>query len=62
MAAPITVERFDLPTSEAADLLGVAPVTLKRWAISGKVRGWKTPGGHWRFRRSDLERLLGTVS
>lgn len=53
-----SAERFDLSPAEAAEILGVHVNTLKRWAIEGKVKGWKTPGGFWRFRRSDLEALL----
>lgn len=43
---------------EASRLLGVAPGTLRRWTDSGRVRAFTTPGGHRRFRRSALERLI----
>jgi len=42
----------------ASQLLGVAPGTLRRWSDNGRVRAFTTPGGHRRFRRSALERLL----
>lgn len=51
-------EPYDLGIGTAADILGVHQDTLKRWAVRGKVHGWKTPGGWWRFRRSDIEALL----
>ncbi len=43
---------------EASRLLGVAPGTLRRWSDTGRVRAFTTPGGHRRFRRSALERLV----
>lgn len=45
---------------EASRLLGVAPATLRRWSDAGRVRAFTTPGGHRRFRRSALERLVGS--
>lgn len=43
---------------EASRLLGVAPGTLRRWSDSGQLPAFTTPGGHRRYRRSSLERLL----
>jgi hypothetical protein len=43
---------------EASALLDVAPVTLRRWADAGRVPVFTTPGGHRRFSRAGLERLL----
>jgi excisionase family DNA binding protein len=43
---------------EASRLLGVAPGTLRRWTDSGQLPAFTTPGGHRRYRRSSLERLL----
>jgi excisionase family DNA binding protein len=47
-----------LGLGEASRLLGVAPGTLRRWSDTGRVRAFTTPGGHRRFRRSALERLI----
>src|SRR5688572_1842019 len=47
-----------LGLGEASRLLGVAPGTLRRWSDSGRVRAFTTPGGHRRFRRSALRRLI----
>lgn len=44
--------------SRAAAFLGVHPGTLRLWADQGKVPVQRTPGGHRRFRRSDLEAVL----
>jgi excisionase family DNA binding protein len=43
---------------EASRLLGVSPATLRRWSNAGRLRVFTTPGGHRRFSRSALERLL----
>ncbi len=39
-------------------MLGVSPATLRRWSDAGRLRVFTTPGGHRRFSRSALERLL----
>jgi excisionase family DNA binding protein len=48
-----------LSLSDAAALLGVHPVTLRRWADQGDVLVMVTPGGHRRFPRTEIERLMG---
>jgi excisionase family DNA binding protein len=47
-----------LALGPAASMLGVDPDTLRRWADAGRVRSFTTPGGHRRFARPDLERVL----
>lgn len=47
-----------LTLREAAALLGVHPATLRQWADAGVVPSFRTPGGHRRFVRSDLEAFL----
>ncbi len=47
-----------LSLREASELLGVHPSTLRRWADAGTIPCTRTPGGHRRFRRSDVERML----
>jgi excisionase family DNA binding protein len=42
----------------AAKLLGVHPVTLRRWAERGKIKANRTPGGHRRFTEAEINRLL----
>ncbi len=41
--------------SEAAAILGVHPATVRNWADRGELQVRRTPGGHRRFRRSDVE-------
>ncbi len=43
-----------LTLTEAADALRVHPTTLRRWADSGQVPVFLTPGGHRRFAASDV--------
>ncbi len=45
---------------EAADILGVHPATIRNWADKGELPMRRTPGGHRRFRRDDLEAWLET--
>jgi excisionase family DNA binding protein len=45
--------------SEAAEYLGVSALTLRNWESKAKVRAFRTPGGHRRFRKSDLEVIFG---
>lgn len=47
-----------LSLSEASRVLGVSPATLRRWSDAGRLRVFTTPGGHRRFSRASLERLL----
>lgn len=47
-----------LALGEASRLLGVDPDTLRRWADEGRVPAFTTPGGHRRFDRRALERLI----
>ncbi len=48
-----------LTLGEAARLLGVDETTLRGWADAGKVKVFRTPGGHRRFSAADLHALLG---
>jgi molybdopterin-binding protein len=42
----------------AAEQLGVAYSTLKRWVHTGQVRTTRTEGGHHRVSEAEIERLL----
>lgn len=53
----LVVPTYDLSTTEAAAILGVHPDTLKLWAKRNLIPSWRTPGGHRRFNRADLERF-----
>jgi hypothetical protein len=49
-----------LALGPASRLVGVDPDTLRRWADDGRVDAFTTPGGHRRFARRSLERLIAT--
>ncbi len=44
--------------SEAADLLGIHPATVRLWADRNELPSRRTNGGHRRFRRADIEARL----
>lgn len=51
-----------LTTGQVADLFGVDPSTVTRWDTSGKLLpALVLPSGHRRYRRSDIEALLGVT-
>jgi len=47
-----------LTLGQAAKYLGVAQSTIRKWSDQGRVPAFYTPGGHRRYRRSDLDRFL----
>jgi excisionase family DNA binding protein len=47
-----------LTLGQAAEYLGVAQSTIRKWSDSGRLPAFYTPGGHRRFRHSDLDEFL----
>lgn len=47
-----------LTPGEVATLFRVDPKTVTRWAASGRISSIRTPGGHRRFRESEVRALL----
>lgn len=47
--------------SMVAELFKVHPRSVTRWANQGKLRSFRTPGGHRRFRKEDVEAFMKTV-
>lgn len=47
-----------LTPAQVALLLNVDVQTVARWAREGKIDAVRTPGGHRRYRRSDVEAML----
>jgi excisionase family DNA binding protein len=41
-----------------AALFRVDPKTVTRWAAAGRISSIRTPGGHRRFRESEVRALL----
>jgi len=45
-------------TKDVADMLRVDKSTVKRWTDEGKLRCFRTPGGHRKFRAEDLYQFM----
>jgi excisionase family DNA binding protein len=58
MSRPIPKAEGWLALGAASQVVGVDPDTLRRWADEGRVEVYTTPGGHRRFQRASLERLI----
>jgi excisionase family DNA binding protein len=61
-----TATRMPVPANEpdwltlgqAAKYLGMAQSTIRKWSDNGRLPAFYTPGGHRRYRRSDLDHFL----
>ena len=61
MRGIVTMERGSerlLTPGEVASLFRVDPKTVTRWAASGRISSIRTPGGHRRFRETEVRGLL----
>ncbi len=47
-----------LTPAEVATIFRVAVKTVTRWAEAGKLAAIRTPGGHRRFRESEVRAML----
>jgi DNA binding domain, excisionase family len=47
-----------LTPGEVATLFRVDPKTVTRWAAAGRISSIRTPGGHRRFRETEVRALL----
>jgi excisionase family DNA binding protein len=56
MAEQIQTEWLSL--QQASQVLGVHTATLRAWSDRGRIASRRTPGGHRRFSRADLEAWL----
>ncbi len=52
------LDRAPLSIGPASRLLGVDQDTLRRWADEGRIDAFTTPGGHRRFDRAVVDRLV----
>ena len=50
-----------LKPQDAAKLLSVSYPTLKQWIYNGKIQSVKTPGGHHRVPRTEIDRLTASA-
>ncbi|MDA3628094.1 BldC family transcriptional regulator [Saccharopolyspora oryzae] len=51
-----------LTPGEVATLFRVDPKTVTRWATAGRIGSIRTPGGHRRFRESEVRALLAELT
>jgi excisionase family DNA binding protein len=56
-----TGERLLTP-GEVAALFRVDPKTVTRWASAGRIGSIRTPGGHRRFRESEVRTMLAELT
>ena len=56
----VTIDHTErlLTPRQVATLFRVDPKTVARWASSGRIGFISTPGGHRRFRESEVRALL----
>ena len=54
-------ERLLTPGAVAA-LFRVDPKTVTRWASAGRIGSIRTPGGHRRFRESEVREMLADLT
>ena len=57
-----SAQREYLTPREAAQMLGVSPKTVVRWAAEGRISSLVTLGGHRRFKRDEIVELLQRMS
>lgn len=46
---------------DAAKILGVSVDSLRRWEKQGKIRGFRTPGGHRRYSLNEIDTVKDSV-
>ena len=51
-----------LTPGEVASLFRVDPKTVTRWASAGRIGSIRTPGGHRRFRESEVRSMLADLT
>ena len=51
-----------LTPAEVATMFRVDPKTVTRWATAGRIGSIRTPGGHRRFRESEVKTLLAELT
>ena len=51
-----------LTPGEVALIFRVDPKTVTRWASAGRIGSIRTPGGHRRFRESEVTGLLADLT
>ncbi len=47
-----------LSIKTAARYLGVSPLTLRNWEKKGKIKAFRTPGNHRRYKKCELNKIM----
>jgi len=56
---PVPANEQDwLTLGRAANYLGMAQSTIRKWSDTGRLPAFYTPGGHRRYRRADLDDFI----
>jgi len=56
---PVPANEQDwLTLGRAANYLGMAQSTIRKWSDTGRLPAFYTPGGHRRYRRADLDEFI----
>ena len=56
---PITDSEPWVNSATACKHLAISSPTMHRWIKAGKIKPKRTPTGELRFRRSELDKLIG---
>jgi excisionase family DNA binding protein len=62
VSAPASETASWLSVTEAAKRLNIHPATLREWADRGRIRMFRTPGGHRRFSGDDVDALASDAA
>jgi excisionase family DNA binding protein len=49
-----------LTTEDVSKMLHVGKSTIKRWTDEGKLKCFRTPGGHRKFKATNIEEFIQT--
>lgn len=47
-----------LSPKQVAHIFGVTSATVVAWADAGRIKSFRTPAGHRRFRREDVDTFI----
>lgn len=50
-----------MPTTMAAEYLGVSVNSIRQWSNEGHIKCRRTPGGQRRFTKAELDRFLNSL-
>jgi excisionase family DNA binding protein len=51
-----------LTTAQVAAIFSVHPQTVTKWAVQGLLPHLRTPGGHRRYKREDVDRMRAALT